>query len=53
METMGKMRRRHKVHGERTGPVASDLNFFRNTVKKYLKAEADAACQFYLDCKSE
>jgi transposase len=41
METIGKIRRRHKVRGESISAIARDLNLSRNTVKKYLKAEID------------
>jgi transposase len=41
METIGKIRRRHKVKGESISSIARDLNLSRNTVKKYLNAEAD------------
>ncbi len=41
METIGKIRRRHKVPGEGISAIARDLNLSRNTVKKYLKAEID------------
>src|SRR5665213_1227883 len=41
METIGKIRRRHKVRGESISGIARDLNLSRNTVKKYLKAEID------------
>ncbi len=45
METIGKIRRRHKVKGESISAIARDLNLSRNTVKKYLNAEADPAYQ--------
>lgn len=41
METIGKVRRRHKVRGESISAIARDLNLSRNTVKKYLKDEID------------
>ena len=41
METIGKIRRRHKVRGESISAIARDLNLSRNTVKKYLKAAID------------
>ncbi len=37
METVTKIRRRHKVNGESISSIARDLNLSRNTVKKYLK----------------
>lgn len=40
METIGKIRRRKWVKGESISEIARDLNLSRNTVKKYLKAEA-------------
>ena len=43
METIGKLRRRHLVKGESISAIARDLNLSRNTVKKYLNAEADPA----------
>lgn len=45
METIGKIRRRHKVKGESISAIARDLNLSRNTVKKYLNAEADPVYQ--------
>ncbi len=45
METIGKLRRRHLVKGESISAIARDLNLSRNTVKKYLKAEADPVYQ--------
>lgn len=45
METIGKIRRRHKVKGESISSIARDLDLSRNTVKKYLKAEAEPAYQ--------
>ncbi len=41
METIGKIRRRHKVNNESISSIARDLNLSRNTVKKYLKAEME------------
>jgi hypothetical protein len=41
METIGKIRHRHKIRGESISAIASDLNLSRNTVKKYLKDEID------------
>lgn len=41
METIGKIRRRHKVRGKSISAIARDLNLSRNTVKKYLEAESD------------
>ena len=41
METIDKIRCRHKVRGESISAIAHDLNLSRNTVKKYLKAEID------------
>ncbi|MDP2964014.1 MAG: helix-turn-helix domain-containing protein, partial [Sulfurimicrobium sp.] len=38
METIVKIRRRHKVKGESISSIARDLNLSRNTVKKYLNA---------------
>ena len=43
METIVKIRRRHKVKGESISSIALDLKLSRNTVKKYLNAEADPA----------
>ncbi len=37
METIGKIRRRHKVNNESISSIGRDLNLSRNTVKKYLK----------------
>ncbi|MEW7980693.1 MAG: IS21 family transposase [Candidatus Sedimenticola endophacoides] len=37
METVTKIRRRHKVNGESISSIARDLNLSRNTVRKYLK----------------
>lgn len=45
METIGKIRRRHKVKGESISAIARDLNLSRNTVKKYLNAEVDPVYQ--------
>lgn len=45
METIGKLRRRHLVKGESISAIARDLNLSRNTVKKYLNAEADPVYQ--------
>lgn len=45
METIGKIRRRHKIKGESISAIARDLNLSRNTVKKYLNAEADPVYQ--------
>ncbi len=45
METIGKIRRRHKVKGESISSIARDLNLSRNTVKKYLNTESDPAYQ--------
>lgn len=45
METIGKIRRRHKVKGESISAIARDLNLSRNTVKKYLNAEIDPVYQ--------
>lgn len=45
METIGKIRRRHKIRGESISAIARDLNLSRNTVKKYLKAEIDPVYQ--------
>ncbi|MBS4097060.1 MAG: IS21 family transposase [Sulfuricella sp.] len=45
METIGKIRRRHKVKGESISSIARDLNLSRNTVKKYLNAETDPVYQ--------
>ena len=45
METIGKIRRRHKVKGESISSIARDLNLSRNTVKKYLNAESDPVYQ--------
>lgn len=41
METIGKIRRRHKVKGESISSIARDLNLSRNTVKKYINTETD------------
>ncbi len=41
METIGKIRHRHKIRGESISAIARDLNLSRNTVKKYLKDEID------------
>lgn len=43
METIGKIRRRKLVKGQSISSIARDLNLSRNTVKKYLKAEAEPA----------
>lgn len=45
METIGKIRRRHKIKGESISAIARDLNLSRNTVKKYLNAEVDPVYQ--------
>ncbi len=45
METIGKIRRRHKAKGESISAIARDLNLSRNTVKKYLNVEADPVYQ--------
>ncbi len=45
METIGKIRRRHKVKGESISSIARDLNLSRNTVKKYINAETDPVYQ--------
>lgn len=45
METIGKIRCRHKVKGESISSIARDLNLPRNTVKKYLNAEMDPVYQ--------
>lgn len=45
METIGKIRRRHKIKGESISAIARDLNLSRNTVKKYLNAEIDPVYQ--------
>lgn len=45
METIGKIRRRHKVKGESISAIARDLNLSRNTVKKYLNTEVDPVYQ--------
>lgn len=43
MESFAKLRRRHLVKGESISAIARDLNLSRNTVKKYLNAEAEPA----------
>jgi len=43
METIGKIRRRHHVGGESISAIARSLNLSRNTVKKYLNAQAEPA----------
>lgn len=45
METVGKLRRRKLVKEESISAIARDLNLSRNTVKKYLKAEAEPVYQ--------
>ncbi len=45
METIGKIRRRHLVGGESISAIARSLNLSRNTVKKYLSAQADPTYQ--------
>ncbi len=45
METIGKIRRRHHVGKERISAIARSLNLSRNTVKKYLNAQAEPAYQ--------
>jgi hypothetical protein len=45
MESIGKIRRRHKVKGESISAIAHDLNLSRNTVKKYLNAKIDPIYQ--------
>ncbi len=45
METVGKLRRRKLVKNENISAIARDLNLSRNTVKKYLKAEAEPVYQ--------
>lgn len=45
METIGKIRRRHKVKGESISAIARDLKLSRNTVKKYLTAETEPLYQ--------
>jgi transposase len=45
METIGKIRRRHKIKGESISAIARDFNLSRNTVKKYLNTEADPVYQ--------
>lgn len=41
METIGKIRRRKLVKNESISEIARELNLSRNTVKKYLDAEAE------------
>lgn len=43
METYVKLRRRHLVKQESISSLARDLNLTRNTIKKYLRAEAEPA----------
>jgi len=45
METIGKIRRRHHVGKESISAIARSLNLSRNTVKKYLNAQAEPAYQ--------
>jgi transposase len=45
METLVKIRRRHLVKGESISAIARDLGLSRNTIKKYLKAEAEPVYQ--------
>lgn len=45
METIVKIRRRHKVKGESISSIARDLNLSRNTVKKYLNTEGGPVYQ--------
>nr|WP_200810890.1 IS21 family transposase [Pseudogulbenkiania subflava] len=45
METIGKIRRRHLVNGERISAIARSLNLSCNTVNKYLNATAEPTYQ--------
>jgi transposase len=40
METLGKLRRRHLVKGESLSAIARDTHLSRNTVRKYVAAQA-------------
>jgi transposase len=40
METLGKLRRRHLVKGESISAIARDIHLSRNTVRKYVAAQA-------------
>jgi transposase len=40
METLGKLRRRHLVKGDSLSAIARDTHLSRNTVRKYVAAEA-------------